>query len=225
MKAYKQLNEIRRFGRPRAEFRAELLARLKTDSAWPRFTSPFASHLFAFRFAAVAVIALVLLGGGGAFVYASPSIDADHPLYAVKRSIESLGYKLQSTPVARARFQKKLVERRLEEVEQSRREAPKMAANQEIVQFVKEIKSLPREERKEAIREIKERVRERKLEVQTELFKESEKEFEPLPAVKLPVVPIVPTDSLPVKEMEEVKVSSTTTLDKAVEVKYPNLSP
>lgn len=207
---WKQLKKMSRLGTPRTGFRAELLSELKASSDWPSRVQVRPS-VTGLRWATALAVVVIVLIGSGAYVYASPSIAADHALFPVKRSFEVLGRRLQKNPAARARFEKKILHRRLDEVEYAKRAAPVEAANQELKQFVKEIKSLPREERRAAIAEIKERVRERRLEVRTELLKESEKEF----AAPMPSVKIIPTDTLP----------TPTPLDTSVENKYPNILP
>lgn len=220
---WKQLKKMNRLGAPRTGFRAELFSRLKANPDWPSQV-PVRPTVPTLRWATALAVVVIALTTGGAYVYASPSIAADHALFPVKKSFEVLGRRLQKNPVARARFEKKILHRRLDEMEYTKRHAPVVAANQELVQFIKEIKSLPREERRAAIAEIKERVRERKLEVQTELLKEAD---DPLPSA--PILPAVPTDSVPVKELEAEKLPETsatnTPLDTTGEIKYPNLWP
>lgn len=227
---WKKLRKLSDAGEPRPGFRAELLSRLHVNPDWPS-KLPVRPAVPTLRWATAIAVVVLVLTGGGAYVYASPAVAADHALFPVKRSFEVLGRRLQKNPIARARFEKKILHRRLDEMEYAKRPAPVVAANQELVQFIKEIKSLPREERRAAIAEIKERVRERKLEVQTELLNESYEEIlvpmKPAPPLPLstPEAQIVPTDTVPIKELEVEKLpeasATNTTIEVPLEIKQP----
>jgi hypothetical protein len=65
-----------------------------------------------YKAGAMAVVALVLLGSGGAYAYNSPDITEGNILYPVKKAIENIEEITKTTPEARARFFLKKIERR-----------------------------------------------------------------------------------------------------------------
>lgn len=80
--------------------------------------------------AALAVVALLLIGSTGAYAYVSPEVTEGTMLYPLKQAVESVEEAAKITPEARAKFYLKQIKRR-------EREKEKMAAppvNDDIVQ-------------------------------------------------------------------------------------------
>lgn len=100
---------MRREATPSDAFKDALLRRM-TGAPAPRF---------AFRFAAVGMVALVLLFGVGTGVYAyeSPEVVEGHPLYFMKHGLEAVEGQLVVTPEGRARYHSRMMGRRMDEAE------------------------------------------------------------------------------------------------------------
>lgn len=110
------LARIRHRLSPSRRFRSSLHARLSAEAGF----AGTSRRIPRFAAAGACVITLFLGSGAGVYAYESPDVVEGHPLYAVKREMESVEGRLATTPEKRATFQAKLKGRRLKEVERLR---------------------------------------------------------------------------------------------------------
>jgi hypothetical protein len=104
---------MRREATPSSAYKDALLRRVSGTPAETVARRP------AVRWAAVGVASVTLFFGMGTGVYAyeSPSVVDGHPLYFMKRGMESMELRLAVTPEARARHHAKMLDRRMSEAE------------------------------------------------------------------------------------------------------------
>jgi hypothetical protein len=102
---------------PRPEFRAQ--ARAQFQVALREAASRRKPSFFSFRFpqwaAAVSVVAVVSLGGGGTVVAANQSLP-DSPLYAMKLATEEMRLNLTTSSLGKADLEMQLANRRVNEI-------------------------------------------------------------------------------------------------------------
>lgn len=99
---------------PSRKFKKELWHELET-----KWQSEFKVDFYwyqtkVFRFAAVAVVAIIICSsfGTGAYAYSSPKVTEGTKLYAIKQKIERVEEKLKFTPTAKAKFYLKQINKR-----------------------------------------------------------------------------------------------------------------
>jgi hypothetical protein len=106
-----KLWQLSRRAQPDAAFVARLDAALRERGAFVGKVG-----LFAFRMAGAACALVLVLGGTTTYAYASESVLPDHPLYSLRETVESLEASTALSTEAKASVQRKLLERRLNEI-------------------------------------------------------------------------------------------------------------
>ncbi len=166
----RQLKKFKKAAGPRRDFRGELWSKLSNEfdkvhvARLPSKSLAKEGRMsFTFKFAAIGVVALVLLLGTGTGVYAyeSPRVAEGHVLFPIKRGIENMeGLFFARGAEGQARFHLKMMQRRLDEAEvhemyQYRDKMLEQAA-MELDMSVQELKSemLDPETRQEIINEL-----------------------------------------------------------------------
>jgi len=134
MSFYKQqLKQLRRRSKPSGAFKVVLWKELDAE-----FTSLYPTRLRVrlFRMVSipVAVLVLGLTTGASSYAYASPNVTEDHTLYPVKRGIELVESHLQFSNTGRAKYQTRMMERRLSEMEVLVVHRPVNATDLEVVE-------------------------------------------------------------------------------------------
>ncbi len=141
-----KLYRLRRTLCARPQFRQALKNRLTAVSAaqFSQSARPPRRH---FRFVMAGALALVLAvcTGTGAYAYQSPEVTVGTPLYPVKKVLEKVEEKLQTTPTKKAEFDLKKIARREEEVTVlERRQKQTVAVEREINKIEKHLADLER---------------------------------------------------------------------------------
>ncbi len=111
----KMMNEVTKNSRPRKVFAIKMRYRI-----WKKGVVLYFSGANAAKHLAGATLAVVLFFGGGGvgtYAYASPDVNVNHPLYPVKRGMESIEGQFAFTPEQKADFFMKKAMRRLDEAE------------------------------------------------------------------------------------------------------------
>jgi hypothetical protein len=108
-----KLRQLRRDSAPDAAFKAALRSRLLASDSLIAYTTPMSAFRYVF-----AAVALILVAGFGTttYAYTSPSVTEGDALYPIKTRIESVEGGFQHTPEAQARFQARMMNRRMNEV-------------------------------------------------------------------------------------------------------------
>lgn len=106
-----KLWKLSRRAQPDAAFVARLETVLRERGALGRGIS-----LFVFRMASAACAVILVLGGTTTYAYASESVVPNHPLYSLREAVESIEETTALTDESKANVQRKLLQRRLNEV-------------------------------------------------------------------------------------------------------------
>ena len=124
----KQLKKLSEQANPSKDFRSELWS--KSSDQYDHDHRPVRMPLFQMRFATVAfaVVLLVFGTGTGVYAYQSPDVVEGHVLHPIKQGIEGLEGRVAVTSERRARFHRRMLERRLREAERLERRHPARVA-------------------------------------------------------------------------------------------------
>lgn len=112
----RQLKKLQASSAPTDEFRGTLRAQLLAEHAnlYPQARGFAWSRAFAVP---VALCVVVMTMGTGTYAYASPAVTDGDVLYPVKQGIEEVEAQFYRSPEAAARFEARMLERRLAEAE------------------------------------------------------------------------------------------------------------
>ncbi len=163
IRCYQLLKALHWLGAPRPEFRRALLARLLANN---QLSTTYRQHLRFPRLATALAVLVLIFVGTGAYAYESPNVIEGHPLFMVKKKLESARVRMARTPEDRARVHLWKMERRLREAEQQSNGAipvqtagaaardPLTQAENEFKSSLDVIRSLPRAERGNVVRKV-----------------------------------------------------------------------
>lgn len=106
-----KLWQLSRRAQPDAAFLARMETTLHEHGAFVRGATSLA-----FRFAGAACAFALVLGGTTTYAYASESVLPTHPLYSLRETVETFEQSTALNAESKANVQRKLVERRLNEI-------------------------------------------------------------------------------------------------------------
>lgn len=147
LRTYFHIRKVSRAGDPRREFRGALLGRLYAIQGTPERARPRVPAWVT----AFAVLALIFMSTG-AYAYESPMVVEGHPLYVVKRKMESARVRMVRTPEGRAEVHLWKMQRRMREADHTST-ASLRKARTEFGDSLNVIRTLPQERRSKLIRE------------------------------------------------------------------------
>lgn len=111
-----RLRRIRQRATLRSEERREMEAYLRARGVFET-SSVFFFKSFVHTWSAVGALAILLMVGVSSYAYASDDVLPNTPLYPVRQVLEQVETKLAVTPVQKDQVQRKLIERRKQEVQ------------------------------------------------------------------------------------------------------------